>query len=303
MKTQDRDKLEMDDQVAGATLENLFPSPLMHFDWPASESLNERLRQILLEVCARRPGVVKTNRGGWQSDTNLETWEYPEIEMLKDRIIQLAREYVARILGERDPRHAAGWSIRAWANINQKGHFNRSHDHLGRNSFFSGVYYVDVGDIDEHGRGDGRTVFEDRTYVATSVLGDRGLQQRDVKMLPKNGRMLLFPASLMHRVESYTGDRPRITIAFNLFHPAFAVARLAEREQSADWMWANFRGIMILKRKIPEKLLGVALIPRLITSRPLPRPLSLRALRAHTSTAIAHAFALASERFEPRKED
>ena len=58
--------------------------------------------------------------------------------------------------------------------------------------------------------------------------------------------MLLFPASLMHSVEVCDGEYPRITIAFNLYHPGFAIPRLAEYERSAGWMWTDFRGLMIL---------------------------------------------------------
>jgi uncharacterized protein (TIGR02466 family) len=287
-------------QFETASLEYLFPSPIMHFDWPESETLNRRLKEIIFEIRAKSSGVVKTNRGGWQSEANLQTWKYSEIEELADRIVQLAQEYVARTLGSRDDRFKAGWSIRAWANVNQKGNFNRTHDHVGRHSFFSGVYYVDVGDIDEHGRANGRTVFEDWTCVATNISDDPNPYQRDFKMIPKNGRMLFFPASLMHSVETYGGDRPRITIAFNLFHPGFTVARLTERERSSNWMWRNFRGLMILRKKIPEKLFGLALIPRVIASTPVPRPMSLRGLVAYLATSVDHAFALASGRFEAR---
>jgi uncharacterized protein (TIGR02466 family) len=300
---QDYDSLEASNSLEQASIEFLFPSPVIHFDWPESEGFNSRLKEIILDTRIHSAGVVKTNRGGWQSETNLQTWQYPEIETLKERIIQLAQEYVARTLGKRDKRYETGWTIRAWANVNQKGHFNRTHDHLGSHSFFSGVYYVDVGDIDEQGNGNGRTVFEDWTYVATDILDNPDPHQRDFKMVPKSGRMLLFPASLMHSVETYTGDRPRITIAFNLFHPGFAVARLAERVRSADWMWTNFRGVVILKRKIPEKLFGLAMVPRLLVSKPIPRPWSFRGLWAHFSTTVSHAFALTSERFEKRKEE
>ena len=284
-----------------ASLEALFPSPVMYFDWPESKEFNQRLKAIILEKKVHSPGLVKTNRGGWQSETNLETWQHSEIEVLTQRITQLIQEYVARLSGQYDERFATGWKIRAWANVNQKGHFNRTHDHLGRYSFFSGVYYVDVGDIDEHGKANGRTIFEDWTYVATPMLDNPDIHKRDFKMIPRNGRMLLFPASLMHSVETYDGDKPRITIAFNLYHSGFAIARFEHREQAANWMWTNFRGVMLLKRKIPEKLFALLSIPRVIATTPLPKPLSLKTLRAHIKTSINHAFALASERFEAKR--
>ena len=95
-------------------------------------------------------------------------------------------------------------------------------------------------------RRSGRTVFENWSRVATSILNDQNRLHVDFKMTPRNGRMLLFPASLMHSVEVCDGEYPRITIAFNLYHPGFAIPRLAEYERSAGWMWTDFRGLMIL---------------------------------------------------------
>jgi hypothetical protein len=214
-----------------------------------------------------------------------------------------AREYIRRTIGKLDKRHESGWTIRAWANVNQKGNFNRTHDHLGRMSFFSGVYYVDVGDIaNSEARAGGRTVFEDWTNVAANILDNPDPRHRDFRMTPRSGRMLLFPASLLHSVETYLGDRPRITIAFNLYHPGFAVPRLAERERAENWMWANFRGVMIFKRKLPEKLFGLCLIPRVLASAGMPKPATLGTMRQYLLTSVSQAFALASERFETRNE-
>jgi hypothetical protein len=63
-------------------------------------------------------------------------------------------------------------------------------------------------------------------------------------------------------------------------------------------MWANFRGVMILQRKLPEKAVGLLTIPRVLAGTSIPKPLSFKTLRQYFSTAINHAFALASERFE-----
>ena len=289
------------DEFQSASVAHLFASPVLCFDWPRSEELNERLKQIVLNKRKHSAGVVKTNRGGWQSDSDLETWPYEEIQQLTNRITRFAIEYVGRLNGTGDPRYRAGWSIRAWANVNEKGNFNRTHDHLGRTSFFSGVYYVDVGDVDASGSPEsGHTIFEDWTYVPVNTLDDPNAYRRDFRMVPQNGRMVLFPAGLMHSVEKYIGNRPRITIAFNLHHAGFNVPRLAHRELAANWMWANFRGLMILRRKVPEKLVALCSIPRVLASSPVPQPISFRTLWQYFSTAASHAFALASERFEKR---
>lgn len=287
--------------VGAADMCLLFPSPVMHFDWPGSAALNAALRDVVLARRGGSNGTVKTNRGGWQSDADLQDWPEPPIRQLLERMVELAREYVERQAGRRDPAFASGWKIRAWANVNERGHFNRSHDHLGQHSYFSGVYYVNVGDIEEGRAGGGRTRFEDWSFVAVDVGPGADPLRRDVFITPRNGRMLLFPASLMHSVEPYHGDAQRITIAFNLCHPGFAVPRMEQRTRETGWWWTNFRGVMLLGRKIPEKLYALALLPRELLARPVTDSLSLRAWRSHLASALKHATALASEHFDAKR--
>lgn len=287
--------------VGAANIQFLFPAPVMHFDWPDSGPLDAGLRDVVLARRASNCGTVKTNRGGWQSDADLQDWQEPAIRQLLGRMVELAQEYVARQTGRRDDVFRDGWKIRAWANVNERGHFNRAHDHLGQYSFFSGVYYVNVGDIEAGQAGGGRTRFEDWSFVAIDVDREADPLRRDIFMTPRNGRMLLFPASLMHSVESYDGDTQRITIAFNLFHPAFNVPRLDERLKQSDWWWTNFRGLMLLKRKVPEKLYALCLLPREIMARPVGNPMSFRAWREHLGMALQKATALASESFEVKR--
>lgn len=288
--------------VATSSMQLLFPFPVMHFDWPNSGALNQELRDVVLARRAGHSGTVKTNRGGWQSDADLQNWQEPAIRQLLQQMIDLAQEYVARQTGRRDDAFATGWKIRAWANVNERGHFNRPHDHLGKYSFYSGVYYVNVGDIEAGQAGGGRTRFEDWSFVAIDVDRNADCLRRDSFMTPRNGRMLLFPASLMHSVEPYDGAEQRITIAFNLCHPSFAVPRLHERQQEVDWWWTNFRGLMILKRKVPEKLHALRMLPREMRARPVSNRWSPKAWGDHMSIAWQNVTALASETLEFKRD-
>ena len=111
--------------LQAAEMQLLFPSPVMHFDWPDSEQLNRDLCDV---VRARRngsTGTVKTNRGGWQSNADLQDWQEEPVRRLLERMTSLAREYVARQVGRDSAEFASGWKIRAWANVNERGHYNR----------------------------------------------------------------------------------------------------------------------------------------------------------------------------------
>src|SRR5262245_50582772 len=153
--------------LQGAELLQLFPSPMLRFKWPDSEALNAELRKVVLRKMQEAPGVVKTNRGGWQSDANLQTWEDECVQVLCARIRAMMREMVQRTVPNAQQCHLEKWHIRGWANVNRKGHFNRAHHHLGPNSLWSGIYYVDVGDLATGKKNvSGQTIFEDRSWVA-----------------------------------------------------------------------------------------------------------------------------------------
>lgn len=282
--------------LAAAQIINLFPSPVMVCDWPDGGVLCRSLSEVVHQRRRRSAGVVKTNRGGWQSDTDLQDWGDAATTELQRRIGRMAQAYVERQSGCAEPVFGSGWKLRAWANINEHGHFNRSHDHLGRYSFVSGIFYVDVGDIESGQVAGGRTRFEDRSHVAIDIHDDGDVLRRDCFMDPRNGRMVLFPAGLMHAVEPYQGHAQRITIAFNLYHPALAVPRLDEYLQQADWWWVNFRGLVLLQRKLPEKLHALKLLPgELLRQRRSPAAGGLLAM------AWARATAQAAETFQARR--
>ena len=281
---------------ADARLDMLFPSPVMAFDWPSGEHFNRGLRDAILRRRERSAGVVKTNRGGWQSDVDLQDWDSSETGELIQRVQSLAHEYLVRQAKEDNGVFRQGWQVLAWANVNEHGHFNRSHSHLGAYAQISAIYYVDVGDIQPGRDAGGRTRFEDWTAVAIDVDRNPDVLRRDVLMQPSNGRMLMFPASLMHSVERYQGHSPRVTVAFNLFHPALAVPRLGQHIGAVGWWATNFRGLVMLRRKLPEKVYAVGLLPRLLW-----RPWTAQgSWMRHAALAWATATALASEHFEAR---
>jgi hypothetical protein len=109
--------------------------------------------------------------------------------------------------------------------------------------------------------------------------------------------MVVFPGRLYHYVEPYTGNRLRITIAFNLKHPDFVVPYY-EGMQEPDWWWTNFRGLMIIPEKVPEKLRALCILPAKLRARQVPRSFQLRAWMNHFKTALHHAAAEASARAE-----
>jgi uncharacterized protein (TIGR02466 family) len=288
------------DVAAGAQLAELFPIPVLTYEWPDPAQLNADLQQTIMGRMERSPGVVKTNRGGWQSNTDLQTWTDPPVRVLLQRIQTLMRELVRRTVRNVQAAHLQDWEVLGWANVNQKGHFNRAHHHIGARSQWSGIYYVQVGDLRPNAGVTGRTVFEDRSMVPKETINNPDPFERQVTVMPKNGLMVIFPASLYHSVEPYSGEGVRITIAFNLWNPAFTVPFYPGME-SRGWMWTNFRGLMLIPTKAPEKARALASIPKYLLARRPPASLRPAEWRHYLRTAVDHAFANASERAQAKQ--
>lgn len=279
---------------------HVFSSPILKYYWPCSEVLNAELKQVVLKKKAASAGVVKTNRGGWQSEADLHDWPEDCVRVLMFRVQAAAREMVKHTVADPNDQHLTGWKIRAWANVNTKGAFNKSHHHDGPSSLWSGFYYVDVGDFEIDPSISGRTVFDDRSGVPKEIIRNTNLYEREVSILPRAGMIVMFPARLYHCVEPYSGKGVRITIAFNLWHSGFAVP-VYEGMREGSWWWVNFRGLMLVRSKVPEKLYALSLIPEKLLERKFPCSFGWREWWRHVAVAIDHAFADASALTEKKQ--
>jgi uncharacterized protein (TIGR02466 family) len=169
---------------------------------------NERIEKFCLERKKKSVGRVISNGGGWQSD-NLDPAP-PELA-----------ELFAEIQKRLDDVHRAfefSPSTReviteAWININQKGHFNYSHDHPG--SLFSGVYYVKGGA--DKGELELKTPIAAHTYtISGDIVGSFNAFTGHAMVIPPvTGDLLIFPSWLLHRVNMSQSEEERISIAFN----------------------------------------------------------------------------------------
>ena len=199
-------------------INSLFPTPFVVLQLASGDGANERLKQRILARAESHPSVLKSNRGGWQSDTDFTDWAGPEgAEMLS-----AAGEIATKISAVQTPDGFAPadfpWKINAWANVNRAGNTNDMHTHAG--AYWSGVYYVDDGGVDAGGAFemmDPRGVTP-MMYAPLVRIGIKGCLTAggSETFQPRTGTMVLFPAWLFHAVQPYTGDDVRISVAFNL---------------------------------------------------------------------------------------
>lgn len=196
-----------------------FPTPILIVEVPDAAILNAELSRVLLAREGTHPSETHSNLGGWQSSWDLESWG--GVGAIK--LLAIARNVANRATVDREGRQVAiVWRANMWGNINRSGHGNEFHAHPG--SFWSGVYYVDDGGIADAPSLGGELEFMDprgpgaamyAPQLAFAVAGGRSVGANET-VRPKGGRMVMFPAWMLHQVRPYRGDATRISIAFNL---------------------------------------------------------------------------------------
>ena len=204
----------------------IFSTPLLVFTVPDHERINKDLRETILKREASVPAYTDHEVVGWSSphDMSMMEWAGAIMEDLLTPVVEVATQ--ATEYSDRAPEltgsHPRWRVVETWANVQRKGGSNAVHPHPG--TFWSGVYYVDVGAITADGSSGGELqLFDPRGCLATMLapylryampeLHDAG---RSINFTPANGKCVLFPGWLSHSVSLYTGATPRISVAFNL---------------------------------------------------------------------------------------
>ena len=159
----------------------------------------------ILEMC-EDPGV-KTARAVFAAGTkihHLHRWGLPEAELVEARAKALFRRAYKRDTAE---VHIG------WVNVSRRGDYSMPHTHP--DSTASVVYCLDSGDPNPHDPMDGLLAFVDPRYPACCREDAAFMNTPFIpKMLP--GSMIIFPSTLVHCVNPYAGERPRITFSWDL---------------------------------------------------------------------------------------
>jgi uncharacterized protein (TIGR02466 family) len=188
------------------------PIPLFAFPvFTTRVAGHEEHRQPLIDeiqACRKAsPGLVRSNRNdAWHSGEELLRSRHPSLGWALNHVTVYAR----RCLG---PLYQ-GWAHSElkmgsfWANVLGPTGFNAPHHHFPQH--WSGAYYVAVPEADgprpEHAGG--FEILNPNPWQSTWGGGNS-------VHLPKEGMILLFPASLVHYVHPHGARGERISIAFN----------------------------------------------------------------------------------------
>lgn len=158
------------------------------FDDVCLDLVDDLATEILMRS-RRERSIGSKNVGGWKSAESF--LDAGPGALFRARI---ARDFLA------------GHAPVGWAMVNRAGSEHLRHAHgLAR---VSGCFYVRAGDPLVP------TIFE---RVPRPLPGDASIvRDGEIAVLPKAGRLVLFPGEMNHRVPRYDGQAPRITIAVDV---------------------------------------------------------------------------------------
>ncbi|WP_334079200.1 TIGR02466 family protein [Microbulbifer sp. M83] len=195
-------------------IKSAFATPILIKDWESSQSINSRLMQIILEKESTSPKVQRSNIGSWDSGKDLLEWPYEEVKVFKQRIISSVQEITKSVTKGRCEPRPNDMLAHAWANVSRAESYRKIHNH--ESCTWSGVYYVKSDLVKERSKGSGNIEFLDPRMlcISTDLPGCNfgGLS----KVVPREGRMVLFPNWLYHYVNPVEDNSLRICIAFNV---------------------------------------------------------------------------------------
>jgi hypothetical protein len=155
---------------------------------------------ILHRMRTDRQRTASLNVGGWKSTEDFFAWP--------DAPVQELRQWIVAELGAARPI--------GWAMVNRAGSHHPRHQHL--NATLVGVYYVTAGSEDAITP----TIFEcPSSSSGGSSRVQPGMrrpiaQSYDLAVDPQPGRLVICRGEAWHRVPTYPGELPRITIAFDV---------------------------------------------------------------------------------------
>ena len=182
----------------------LFPTPVLESNLDRELTTNE------LEFINSLKHDTRINQGGNLASTLKYVLNCPELSELQKFIQHHLDFYVDSVLY---PKHEFKLHItQSWVNWTDKGQGHHKHYH--RNSFLSGVFYINANG--EH----------DKLYFANetnSQFVDVDINSKDFNIFNSNkwwvpastGKLYIFPSGTRHFVEPVTTDETRISLAFN----------------------------------------------------------------------------------------
>lgn len=135
--------------------------------------------------------------------------------------------------------------------MHRSGGYNVAYVHSSGRFTWSGIYYAKTGFAPGVPVNKGITVLQGRSAVPKEVINNPDPFEREYRITPEAGMIVLFPSTVWHYVEPFEGDEERITIPFNCTHAGFETPFYKHMSDffeitKENFVWRNFRGLKLL---------------------------------------------------------
>ncbi|WP_299593769.1 TIGR02466 family protein [uncultured Microbulbifer sp.] len=196
------------------TIKTAFSTPILVRDMEAANGVNDRLAEIILDMESRTPGMKRSNIGSWDSQKDFFEWPHEEISTLKKWVVKGVKEITLKATKQKYEPRVGDMLAHAWANVSRADSYRKIHNH--ESCTWSGVYYVKSDLVKEKSISSGNIEFLDpRMLCLQAELPSSSFGSR-VRVVPRPGRLVIFPHWLLHYVNPVEDDSLRICIAFNV---------------------------------------------------------------------------------------
>jgi len=181
-------------------IENLFPTPVGFFEF--GKKFTKAERKILFDQ------KKKPNTGNTVSVDHYILGD-EDLKRITKFIVKSLDTYYNSVYSPKFGTHP--YITQSWLNYTEPGQHHHKHNHP--NSFISGVFYIQASDETD------RIYFYKDSYQQIKILPNDWNQWNSENwwFTVATGRLILFPSSLTHMVDTVTGDFTRISLAFNTF--------------------------------------------------------------------------------------
>ena len=188
----------------------LFPTVIHEIKVKKFKSHKKELLKFVYKQREKDPqGVAFSNRGGWQSQPNYVQFNNILLSILSDTLRDYFNNNVLDMSREMRVNNL-------WININKKGDHNIPHNHPG--CHIAGVFWIrsppGCGNLEMQSPHHFTSAAEIEMY--TEEFQEKSGAYPFYMFPPTEGTILLFPASLIHRVDVCQSNEDRISAAFNL---------------------------------------------------------------------------------------
>ena len=188
-------------------IEDIFRTPVFSVQLDLD---NDRLYKDCLKIKRQYKGRLVSNRGGYQSGQLLGL----EVDSFKELSTTIAKQ--TRTLTDHIRLEVENVKD-LWCNINHYKDYNLPHEHFDAYNKLSGVYYVkapkDCGKLQLYHPS--RLV--EHSWGIKIPEGHHNEWTGSIwRVVPKPGKLVIFPAWLEHSVEANLSKSPRVSFSFNI---------------------------------------------------------------------------------------